>query len=111
MGWEIGQWSCTGERGWGFPSPPPTKGRQSRVKRHQLQPILIARPLAFNRVGRAEGNGSGNWGWMRAQLDLLSKGSLTYCSLVFPGYPKKGKWGSQCHCHHSVEGVKDFSSF
>jgi hypothetical protein len=54
----------TVERGiGGFPFPR-WKGR-SRVKQHQLQPILIARPLAFNRVGRAEGNGHvglENWG-------------------------------------------------
>lgn len=90
----------------GFPFPL-WKGRESRVKQHQLQPIPIARPLAFNRVGRAEGNGHvglENWGWMRVQLDLPSKGSLAYCSLVFPGYERKGKWGSWCRCQ-CVEGL------
>lgn len=98
----------------------PWKGRASRVKQPQLQPILMARPLAFNRVGRAEGNGLEKWGIgrirefgerMGVQLDLLSRGSLIYCSLVFPGQGQKGERGSRCHRRRSVEGVKDFSSF
>lgn len=62
----------------GFPFSP-WKGRESGVKQHQLQPILIARSLAFNGVGRAEENshvGLENWGWMRVQLDSLPKGSV-----------------------------------
>lgn len=59
---EIGQWSCTDERGLGVSLSPV---KDSRVKQYQLQPILIARRLAFNRVGRAERNGHvglENWG-------------------------------------------------
>lgn len=72
---------------------------ESRVKQHQLQRILIARPLAFNRVGRAFGNGHvglENWNWMRVQLDLLSEAPQLPSPLFFPGHEKKGKWGSGC---------------
>lgn len=66
---------------WGFPLPP---WKDGRVKQYQLQPILIARRLAFNRVGRAERNGHvglENWGRMRVQPDLLSK---TLSCLLLP---------------------------
>lgn len=48
--------------GLGFPFP---MWKSDKVKQYQLQPILIARRLAFNRVGRAERNGHvglENWG-------------------------------------------------
>lgn len=92
----------------GFPFPR-WRGGENRVKQHQLQPILIARSLAFKRVGRAEGNGHvglQNWGWMRIQLGLFSK---RLPSLLFPCFSCLGKWGSRCR--PSVEEQRTFLVF
>lgn len=76
-----------GDRGRG---PPPLCEGDGAVRRHQLQPILIAGPAAL--MGWDGRKGTVMWA-RRSGLGFAFKGSLARFSLVFLG-TKRGKTGT-----------------